>query len=231
MGELAARYLLDHGAGKLLSANRTLERAEALASELGAEALALNDIPQQGHRADIVISCTGGSEPIIRRETVEAFLSRRKQRPILLLDIAVPRDIDPEVHKLENAFVYNVDDLQALVDTNLADRQRAAAKAEAIIDDEVEKFVTRLGTLDVVPTLQALQNEAERLRQQELTRIRARLGQLTPEQETAIDALTRGLMQKWLHRPLTEMKELARDSSLLPWLDMVQRLFGLKDRD
>jgi glutamyl-tRNA reductase len=231
MGQLAARCLVDQGAGRLLIANRTLERAQMLAEEFNAEPLPLGEVANRGYQADIIISCTGGGQPVLRRDDVAGFLARRRHRPVLVLDIAVPRDVEPAVHKLENAFVYNVDDLQAVVDSNLADRQREAMRAEAIVDAEVDSFVRHLGTLDIVPTLRALQDHAERLRSHELQRNRNRLGPLTPEQERAVDGLTRSLMQKWLHRPIVELKEMARDSSAVSAVELVHRLFGLSSSD
>ncbi|MHB8734446.1 MAG: glutamyl-tRNA reductase [Terriglobales bacterium] len=227
MGELAARYLVAQGAGRVLVANRTLARAQALATKLGGEAFGLDQLPEIGHRADVIIGCTGAATPVLRREQVAQFLTRRKYRPVLLLDIAVPRDIEPETRTLDNAFLYNVDDLQAVVDANLADRHREAGRAEAIVEAEVDAFLQRIQSLDVVPTIRKLQERAEELRLQELARLRSRLGTLTPEQDQAVDALTRGLMQKWLHRPLVALKDLAGDPSGLPLLDVAERLFGL----
>ena len=227
MGELAARYLGAQGAGRVLVVNRTLARAEALAAALGGEAFALDQLPAIGHRADVIIGCTGAATPILSRAQVAQFLVRRKYRPVLLLDIAVPRDVEATTRTLDNAFLYNVDDLQAVVDANLADRQREAIRAEAIVEAEVETFLQRLQSLDVVPTIRQLQERAETIRREELARLRGRLGALTPEQEKAVEALTRGLMQKWLHRPLVALKEAAGDAGGLPLLDLVERLFGL----
>lgn len=228
MGELAARYLLTQGASRLLVVNRTLARAEALAEQFEAEAHSLSELRQLGEKADVIITCTGAPHPIIRREDAAHFLARRRYRPMLYLDIAVPRDVDPAVHRLENAFVYNVDDLEQVVNENIADRQREAMRAEAIIEEEVEKFLERLHSRSAAPLLKALQQRAEQLRQAEWQRLRNRLGPLSPEQEQAVEALTRGLMQKWLHQPMVSLRRAAADESGTPLLDAAEQLFDIR---
>jgi glutamyl-tRNA reductase len=249
MGETTARILLAAGARRLLVANRTVERARDIAaqfarasggktlgsdasietgSEIYAEALPLSEVTERGYAADVVISCTGSAQPILCRADVARMLARRRRRPMLLLDIAVPRDIARDVEKLEQAFVYNIDDLQSVVASNLSDRRAEAEKAELIIGAEVEKFLRRSQALELAPLIRSLQQHAETLRLQELARLRSRLGSLTPEQETALDALTRGLMNKWLHQPLIELKNSAAGPLGIPTLEAAQRLFGLE---
>lgn len=231
MGELAVRYLLTQGASRLMVVNRTLSRAEALAEQFQAEAFPLSNLRQLGEKADVIITCTGAPHPIILRDDAAHFLARRRYRPMLYLDIAVPRDVDPAVHRLENAFVYNVDDLEKVVNANIADRQREAMRAEAIIEEEVEKFLDRMNSRSAAPLLRALQQHAEKLRQAELQRMRHRLGSLTPEQEQAVEALTHGLMQKWLHQPMVAMRRAATGESGAPVLDAAEQIFGLDPCD
>ena len=180
--------------------------------------------------ADIVISSTGAPHTIFRKEHGEKFLSRRKNRPMFFIDIAVPRDIDPEMNKLDGIFVYDIDDLQQVVSSHIADRRTEADRAEAIVQLEVDKFQSRLQTLDVVPTIVSLQEHLETVRQAEIDRVRGRLGAMTPEQELAVEALTRGIINKIMHTPITTLKTAARESTeATTVIDLVRKLFGLRD--
>jgi glutamyl-tRNA reductase len=227
MGQEVARHLMRQGAQRLLVANRTVERARALAAKFGGEALALEELRRAGDQADIVVTCAGAPEPLISRADAAHFLARRRGRPMLFLDLAVPRDVAPEAHRLENAFVYNVDDLDQVVEAHLAGRRQEAEAGERIVAGELDLFLRRQGARDAVPTLRALQSHAESLRAAEWERMRRRLGALTPEQEAAVEALTRSLMQKWLHHPLVELKEAATAGDGQALADAVHRLFGL----
>ena len=230
MCELAARHLLAHGASKLYVGNRTYERAAALAKKFGGEPIAFEQLYNTVDRADIVISSTGAPHTIFRKEHAEKFLSRRKNRPMFFIDIAVPRDVDPELNKLDGMFVYDIDDLQQVVTSHISDRRAEADRAEAIVQVEVDKFQARLQTLDVVPTIVSLQEHLETVRQAEIDRVRGRLGTLTPEQELAVEALSRGIINKIMHTPITTLKSAARDSSESTTIvDLVRKLFNLRD--
>ena len=230
MCELAARHLLAHGAEKIYVSNRTYERAEILAKKFNGEALPFDQLYDTVPRADIVISSTGAPHAIFRKEHGEKFLSKRRNRPMFFIDIAVPRDVDPEMNKLDGLFVYDIDDLQQVVTSHLGDRRVEADRAEAIVQLEVDKFQERLQTLDVVPTIVSLQEHLETVRQAEIDRVRGRLGSLTPEQELAVEALTRGIVNKIMHTPITTLKSAARQSSeATTVIDLVRRLFGLRD--
>ncbi|MGH9482165.1 MAG: glutamyl-tRNA reductase [Terriglobales bacterium] len=230
-GESAARYLVRQGACRLLVANRTWAGAQALAAKFGGEALPWETLRDHGERADVVITCTGAPHPLITRGDATHFLARRHGRPMLFLDLAVPRDVEPSVHQLENAYVYNVDDLDQVVSSNLAERRQEAALGEKIIEDEVGLYLQRRQSRDLAPTLRALQAQAESLRLAEWERVRRRLGPLSAEQEQAVEALTRSLMQKWLHRPMTEIKEASGGSAPAAerraLLTLIHRLFAL----
>jgi len=230
MCELAARHLLAHGARQIYVANRTYDRAVALAEKFNGEALVFDQLYETVPRADIVISSTGAPHTIFRKEHGERFLSRRRNRPMFFIDIAVPRDVDPEMNKVDGIFVYDIDDLQQVVSSHVADRHAEADRAEAIVQMEVEKFQARLHTLDVVPTIVSLQEHLETVRQAEIDRVRGRLGTLSPEQELAVEALTRGIINKIMHTPITTLKSAARESSeVTTVIDLVRRLFGLHD--
>jgi glutamyl-tRNA reductase len=230
MSELAARHLLAHGAKQIYVANRTYDRAVALAKKFNGEAIPFEQLYESVPRADIVISSTGAPHAIFNKEHGERFLSRRRNRPMFFIDIAVPRDVDPEMNKLDGIFVYDIDDLQQVVSSHVADRRAEADRAEAIVQMEVEKFQARLQTLDVVPTIVSLQEHLETVRQAEIDRVRGRLGALTAEQELAVEALSRGIINKIMHTPITTLKSAARESAeVTTVVDLVRKLFGLRD--
>src|SRR3974390_2897768 len=230
MCELAARHLLAHGASKIHVGNRTYERAAALAKKFDGDPIVFDKLYDTVDRADIVITSTGAPHTIFRKEHGEKFLSRRKNRPMFFIDIAVPRDVDPEMNKLDGIFVYDIDDLQQVVSSHISDRKVEADRAEAILQLEVDKFQARLQTLDVVPTIVSLQEHLETVRQAEIDRVRGRLGAMTPEQELAVEALTRGIINKIMHTPITTLKTAARESTeATTVIDLVRRLFGLRD--
>jgi glutamyl-tRNA reductase len=230
MSELAARHLLAHGAASIFVANRTYDRAIGLAHKFNGQAIEFSRLYDTCDRGDIVITSTGAPHAIFRKEHGELFLHRRKNRPMFFIDIAVPRDVDPEMNKLDGIFVYDIDDLQQAVSAHVADRKKEAERAEAIISDEVTKFQSRLLTLDVVPTIVSLQDHLETIRQAEIDRVRGRLGALSPEQEMAIETLTRGIVNKVMHTPISTLKTAARESEATTVVDIVRRLFNLQDR-
>lgn len=228
MCELAARHLIAHGAGKIYVSNRTYERAVALARKFNGEAVPFEKLYDTVDRADIIITSTGAPHTIFRKEHGERFLKTRRNRPMFFIDIAVPRDIDPNLNDLDGIFVYDIDDLQQVVSTHLGDRKREAERAEALVADEVERFESRLQTLEVVPTIVSLQEHLETVRQAEIDRLRGRLGELSPEQEMAVEALTKGIINKIMHTPITTLKSAARDPEATTVIDLVRKLFNLR---
>jgi glutamyl-tRNA reductase len=229
MTELAARHLVAHGAETLFVANRTFDRAEKLAAQFKGKALLFEQLYETVDQADIVITSTGAPHAVFRRSHCELFLTRRRNRPMFFIDIAVPRDVDPEVNKLDGIFLYDIDDLQTVVSSNVADRSREAARAEEIIAEEVERFAARLHTQQVVPAIVSLQTHLETIRQAEIDRVRGRLGALTPEQELAIDGLTRGIVNKIMHTPIRALKTAAREQQATTVLDVFRRIFNLQE--
>ena len=228
MCELAARHLLAHGAGKIYVANRTFERAVALARKFKGEAVPFEKLYDTVEKADIIISSTGAPHAIFRKEHGERFLKVRKNRPMFFIDIAVPRDIDPKLNDLDGIFVYDIDDLQQVVSSHLGDRKREAERAEALVAEEVERFESRLQTLNVVPTIVSLQEHLETVRQAEIDRLRGRLGELSPEQEMAVEALTKGIINKIMHTPITTLKTAAREQEATTVVELVRKLFNLR---
>ena len=230
MCELAARHLAAHGAKKIYVGNRTLGRAAAMAKKFNGEPIPFERLYDTVDLADIVITSTGAPHTIFRKEHGEKFLSKRRNRPMFFIDIAVPRDVDPEMNKLDGIFVYDIDDLQQVVTSHISDRKLEADRAEAIVENEVEKFLARLQTLDVVPTIVSLQEHLETIRQAEIDRLRGRLGTLNAEQEMAVDALTKGIINKIMHTPITTLKTAARESSeATTVIDIVRKLFNLRE--
>ena len=212
MSELALRHLVQHGATRLLISNRTLARAERIAETMHAPGIVTEVIPfehlyEHAQRADIVITSTGSAVPLFVRSNGQQFIQKRRGKPMFFIDIAVPRDVDPLMNEVEGCFVYDIDDLQQVAQANQADRKREAAVAEQIITAEVQKYQQRLQTLDAVPAIRALQEQAEATRQEELNRAAGVLASLTPEQRTAVEALTRSLTNKLLHPQLVALRK------------------------
>jgi glutamyl-tRNA reductase len=212
MSELAARHLVQQGAGAILVTNRTQERARQLAEPFDGRVIPFDKLYEAATDADIVISSTGAPHPIFRREHGQAFMHRRRNRPMFFIDIAVPRDVDPAMNNVEGIFVYDIDDLQAVAASHMAERSAQAGDAESLIAAEVERFHQRRRTVNVAPAIVTLQRQAEEIRQSELRRIHARLGVLSAEQIAAVEALTRGLVNKFLHPPMQALKQAAREN-------------------
>jgi glutamyl-tRNA reductase len=216
MSELAARHLVQQGAGSILVANRTLERAREMADRFPGRVVPrvvpFDQLYETASQADIVITSTGAPHPIFRPEHGQAFLHRRRNRPMFFIDIAVPRDVDPAMNQLEGIFVYDIDALQSVAASHLAERSRVAQDAEELIAFEVDRFCERQRAVTAAPAIVALQRQAEEIRQTELRRAQARLGGLTAEQIAAVEALTRGLVNKFLHQPMQAIKQAARDN-------------------
>ncbi|MDR3735463.1 MAG: glutamyl-tRNA reductase [Acidobacteriaceae bacterium] len=211
MSELAARHLVQQGAATVLVANRTYERAVEMATRFGGKAVPFESVYAHAATADIVITSTGSPEPIFRPEHGRQFLQARKNRPMFFIDIAVPRDVDPQMNKLEGIFVYDIDDLQSVAASNMAERSKEAQAAESIVSREVDRFQQRIQSLDAVQTVVALQQSAEQMRAAEMLRVRSKLSGLNEEQAAAVEALTRGLMKKFLHSPLSAVKQAAQE--------------------
>jgi glutamyl-tRNA reductase len=211
MSELAARHLVQQGADTILVTNRTQERARLMAEAFQGRVIPFEQLYEAASQADIVITSTGAPHPIFRREHGQAFLHRRRNRPMFFIDIAVPRDVDPAMGKLEGIFVYDIDDLEQVAAAHRSERSREASDAETLIAAEVERFQQRQRTVNVAPAIVALQHHAEEIRQAELRRVHARLGSLSEEQAAAVEALTRGMVNKFLHPPMQALKQAARD--------------------
>ena len=234
MAELAAEHLLTQGAGEILVANRTLERAVELSKRLGSgAALGLGDLAQALSQVDIVISSTGASEPVITHDLARRSLKTRRGRPLFFIDIAVPRDVEARVAELDGCFVYDIDDLTQVVQRNRQGRAGEAQAAEAIVAEEVVKFGAWLRSLAVVPTITELTGKAEEIRQAELARTMKDLGEIGPAQAEALERLTRSLVKKLLHDPIQFIREQGHrsDESQRNHLALARRVFRLSQDD
>ncbi len=209
MSEGAAKHLLRAGAHEILIANRTRERAEDLARVFGGEVVLYDLFPARLAEVDIVITSSAASGYVLSPEMIRRAIENRKNQPMFLIDIAVPRNIDPAVNGLEHAFLYDIDDLQRLADRNLRARCEVAQQAEGIVAEEVARLEAKLRERDVAPTIVSLQEQLEMIRMDVLGRYRSRLGPLTADQEVALEALTRGIVNKIAHGPISEMRRQA----------------------
>ncbi|MEO5364462.1 MAG: glutamyl-tRNA reductase [Magnetococcus sp. DMHC-8] len=227
MCELAARHLTAHGV-TILVANRTLARAQVLAENFQGQAYSLEALGEVLPRADIVISSTGSAVPLVSAAMVRGALKQRRQRPQFYIDIAVPRDLDPRISDVDNAFLYDIDDLSRIVADNQKDRGREMATAEGMIAQAIPAFSQWLDTLEVVPTLVALRQKLETLRDQEVARALAGWSDLTPEGQKRVEALGRLLVNKMLHSPLSQLRHLAAEPDGALYVAAARKLFELE---
>jgi glutamyl-tRNA reductase len=231
MAELALRHLLDDGVRSVLVANRSYDRAVALARQFEGRAVTFESFRQEMVGADIVISATSAPHVILKKEDMQAVIHQRRHRPIFLIDIADPRDIDPTCNEVDNVYLYNIDHLQSVVEANLKERRREAERAEPIIEREVGVFLTWLRSLDVVPTIVSLRQRLEEIRGAELQKALGRIGDLTPDQREAVTALSHAMVNKILHQPMTELKRRAALQDGHLYTNVLRRLFGLEEKD
>jgi glutamyl-tRNA reductase len=235
MSEAAARHLLNAGATEILITNRTAERAEDLARLFRGEVIPYDFFIHRLDQADIVIASSSAPGYVLVPDTVQRAIEARKNEPMFFIDIAVPRNIDPAVNEVEHAFLYDIDDLQRLAGRNLQARREIAEQAESIVADEVTRLEARLRQRDVAPTIVSLQEQLESVRREALERYRQQLGPLTPDQEGALESLTRSIVNKIAHGPISEMRRHAasrkvgdniREGELI---NAVRRMFRLSD--
>jgi len=229
MSEIAAKNLIRSGVGAIFVANRTYERAVELAEAFHGTAIRYEQMLDHVGEADIVICSTAAPHYVIHRKHAEQWLAARKNRPMFFVDISVPRNIDPSINELDNAFVYDIDDLSQVVEANRKEREREALWAEQIIQEEVQKAMRRLASREIVPTIVALEQRLEAIRESELERYRGRLGDLTPQQREAIDALTHGIMNKVLHGPIQELKSGVGRPEQSSLVLLVRKMFGVAE--
>jgi glutamyl-tRNA reductase len=231
MSVLAARHLERSGAKEIVVTNRTRARAEELAGLFSGKIVEYERFVEALADVDIVIASSGAPHYILNEQQMREVRGRRRGRPIFLIDIAVPRNVDPAVNTLENVFLYDIDDLGKVVERNRKGRETEALAAEGIIGEEVEKLVARLRGRGAAPLIVELQEQLESVRRAEVDRVRAKLGTLTPEQEAAVEAMTRAMMAKVAHGPIAEMRRLAGADDGWALMDAVRRMFRLERKE
>jgi len=231
MAELAAKNLLNHGVKSIYVANRTFERAMEVARYFNGYPISFEEIPLCLNKMDIVISSTASTEIIINYEDVKGILRKRKNRPLFFIDIAVPRDIDPKINRLDNVYLYDIDDLKEVVKKNMERRKDEAIKAERIVDEELIKFERWLKTLEVVPTIKSLKEKAETIRQNEFKRSFSNFKGLSKEQIDAIERLTISITEKIITDPILFLKSKADRNKKDLYLDITKRLFRLDQEE
>jgi glutamyl-tRNA reductase len=227
--ELAARHLDEHGIGKMVIANRTLERAQQLAVQFNGYGIALEQIPAHLAEADIIISSTGSPSFILDQHMVRDALRSRKHRPVFMVDIAVPGDIDPEVAGLNDVYHYTVDDLQQVIDENMKSRREAAEQAEDIIEVQTGHFMDWMKSLDAVPAIRAYRDHASAIGAAELEKARQQLASGTDPQQV-LESLARNIINKLAHDPSVNLRQAVKQGQT-SLLETVRTLFGLKDRN
>jgi glutamyl-tRNA reductase len=229
MSELVVKHLKDRGVADLLIANRTPERAGLLAERVGGRAVPFDAFAAELPEVDVVVSSTGSGEWVVQSETIEGALAARSE-PLFIIDIAVPRDIDPVVQTLGSVYLYDIDDLQAVVERNAEGRQDAAEEGEAMISPAVLEFMGWLSTLHVVPLIQELRDGAERIRRHELARALERM-ELSPEEAASVERMSYSLVNKLLHGPIQEIKARAEAGSPIESSEVRRRLMALDGLD
>jgi len=227
MAELAAEHLIAQGIKEVVVANRTLERAVNLAKRFNGKAVSLAELVEQLEYVDIVISSTGAPGLILHKEDVKPIMRKRMNSPLFLIDIAVPRDLDPKLNDIDNVYLYDIDNLKDVVEVNKAEREKEAEKAERIVEEETLKFMNWLAGMEVAPTIKALQQKAADIRSAELEKTLSRLDTLTEKQKKSLEAMTSSMLNKLLHDPIQFIKREASANGQENRLDLIRGIFGL----
>lgn len=225
MAELAARHLVNNGVKNVLVTNRTYQRAEELAREFSGRTVEFDKFLHELIHTDIVICSTGGPNYVILKEHMHKVMKDRKNRPMFIIDISVPRNIDPQINDIDNIYLYDIDDLQGVIKTNVHERNKEAEKAGRIVDEEVEAILKWHASLSAVPTIVALRDKAETIRKEELEKIHRKLGHLKEEEIKSIESLTSSIINKLIHWPIAALKSEVEDKDTM--VDIVRRAFAL----
>lgn len=225
MAELAARHLVSNGVTDVKVANRTFQRGCELAKEFNGKPVKFEDFIQEMIHTDIVICSTGSSAYVLLKEQVQKIMKERKQKPVFIIDISVPRNIDPEINKIDNVYLYDVDDLQDVVGTNMLERKKEACKAEQIVVEEVDKFMKWMLTLDSVPTIVALRQKAEKIKSEELEKFKIKFPETDETKIKAVECLAAAIINKLMHPPTAALKENEENREEL--IAIIKKLYGL----
>jgi glutamyl-tRNA reductase len=225
MAELAAKHLISNGVKEVIVSNRTYERACELAKEFNGRPVKFDEFIQEMIRADIVICSTGASDYVLKKTQMQKVMKERKQRPVFIIDISVPRNIDPETNDLDNVYLYNIDDLQGVVDANRFERQKEAEKAKRLVEEEVETFFKWQSSLDSVPTIIALREKAEEIKKEELDKLLSKFPGIGEKEKKAIEYMAAAITNKLIHPPTAALKEDFEDKDIM--VATIKRLYGI----
>ena len=225
MAELAAKHLISNGVKEVIVSNRTYERACELAKEFNGRPVRFDEFIQEMICADIVICSTGASDYVLKKSQMQKVMKERKQRPVFIIDISVPRNIDPETNDLDNVYLYNIDDLQGVVDANRFERQKEAEKAERLVEEEVETFFKWQSSLDSVPTIIALREKAEEIKKEELDKLLSKFPGIGEKEKKAIEYMAAAITNKLIHPPTAALKEDFEDKDIM--VATIKRLYGI----
>jgi glutamyl-tRNA reductase len=228
MSELSARHLRRSGASHIFVTNRTYERALELANLFQGTPVEYTKFLSLMPEVDILITSSGAPHYILHKAEMQHVIAVRRNKPMFLIDIAVPRNIAPNVNEVDNVFLYDIDDLQGVVNANLREREKEACHAEGIIAQEVERMLARLKAQEITPAIVSLREQWEDIRAAEIEKVRAKLGPLTRQQEEALDALTRGIINKIAHGPVSELRRQAGEPEGVHVIDTIRKVFHLK---
>jgi len=231
MSELAARHLVSQGVQEIWVTNRTYSRALEMAQELGGKAVPFEEFSNMLKDMDIIVSSTGSTQYIIHKEQLGTVIRARKNKPMFFIDIAVPRDIDPAINEIDNIYVYDIDDLQGIVESNKEERKKEIEKAEEIVQQGVELFKRWMGSLEVVPTILDLRQHLEKIRQQEMAKTLGLLKNASEEERKALDLLTQSIINKILHHPISLLKRQENREQGKLYLDITRKVFHLDEEE
>ncbi|MFZ2197132.1 MAG: glutamyl-tRNA reductase [Thermodesulfovibrionales bacterium] len=229
MAELAAKHMINNGVKNIVIANRTYETGCNLAKEFNGRAIKFDEYLDELAHMDILICSTGAQKYVLMKDQMQKVMKERKNRPVFLIDISVPRNIDPEINDLDNVYLYDVDDLKGVVDTNILERQKEARKAEEIIEEEIETFKKWLSSLDSVPVVIALREKAEAIKKEEVEKLLNRLPEIGEKEKKAIEGLASSIINKLIHAPTVALREDSEDRDIM--IATIKRLYGLNGED
>jgi glutamyl-tRNA reductase len=229
MAELAAKHMINNGVKDIVIANRTYETGCNLAKEFNGRAIRFEDYLNELAHADILICSTGAQKYVLMKDQMQKVMKERKNRPVFIIDISVPRNIDPEINDLNNVYLYDVDDLRGVVDTNILERQKEAKKAEDIIEEEIETFKKWLSSLDSVPTVIALREKAEAIKKEEVEKLLNRLPEIGEKEKKAIEVMAGSIINKLIHAPTVALREDSEDKDIM--IATIKRLYELDGED
>jgi glutamyl-tRNA reductase len=229
MAELAAKHMINNGVQDITVANRTYERGCELAKEFNGRAIHFEDFLHEMVHSDILICSTGAQNYVLTKNQMQKVMKERRNRPVFIIDISVPRNIDPEINNLSNIYLYDIDDLQGVVDTNILERQKEAQKAEEIIEEEIETFKKWLASLDSVPTVIALREKAETIKKIELEKLIHRQPDIGEKEIKAVEDMVNSIINKLIHPPTIALKDDSEDKEVL--IATIKKLYGLNEED